>query len=501
MLCAIAFAIWQAPCFAQGAAAPATAGNAAGNSAASATPGAGGSTDQKDAAGGFFTRLWRAYEDDWKGTAQSGAEPARRGLAAPVTNPPFPFADWPYGGSPVIGVPWTQSGPLMQAIWSGSNGEWWKRSGIQIYGWLNFGFNVSTSGKSVPGNKYRNFPTAYDEVPNAVEPDQQVLYIERQPDTVQTEHFDWGFRLTNLYGLDYRFTTAKGIFSNQLLGKNLEYGYDPVMAYVDLYWGQVADGMNVRIGRYISLPDIEAQLAPNNYTYSHSILYTFDAYTQTGINITTKLNDHWQIQTGVSAGNDVAPWVGEPNAKPTFNACLSYGWQDGGDNHYACLNSLNWGKYAYNNLQSFYYTWYHKISATWHTDTEWWYMWEDRVPNLNNPAAKPLLITGANGAYCNNTTELTCFAPETAVVNYVEKKFSVRNYLTIRNEFFDDMKGQRTGTKTRYSEHLVGWGHWVGSTVLFRPELRFERSYDLPEYDLGTKKNQLTLAGDVIYFF
>lgn len=51
------------------------------------------------------------------------------------------------------------------------------------------------------------------------------------------------------------------------------------MAYVDLYWGQVAAGMKVRIGRYISLLDIEAQLAPDHDTYSYSILYTFNAYT------------------------------------------------------------------------------------------------------------------------------------------------------------------------------------------------------------------------------
>jgi len=44
--------------------------------------------------------------------------------------------------------------------------------------------------------------------------------------------------------------------------------------------------MVLRIGRYISLPDIEAQLAPNNYTYSHSILYTYDCYTQVGANAT-----------------------------------------------------------------------------------------------------------------------------------------------------------------------------------------------------------------------
>jgi hypothetical protein len=67
--------------------------------------------------------------------------------------------------------------------------------------------------------------------------------------------------------------------------------------------------MDLRIGRYISLPDIEAQLAPNNYTYSHSILYTYDCYTQLGANATVKLNDHWTVQGGVSPGCDTMPWT------------------------------------------------------------------------------------------------------------------------------------------------------------------------------------------------
>jgi hypothetical protein len=464
---------------------------------------------QKKDSGNFFGRLSKAYRDDWKGAGDPAPDPKRRGFPAPVDGPPYPFSDWPYGGSVVIGAPWTQSSPLMQTIWSGPHGEGWKKSGVQIYGWLNAGCNVSTSHKS----RYANFPEAYAEVADACLPDQQVLYIERQPDTVQTDHFDWGFRVTNLYGNDYRFTTAKGYFSNQLLGKNLEYGYDLVMAYVDLYFPHVAEGMNVRIGRYISLPDIEAQLAPNNYTYSHSILYTFDAYTQTGINTTTRLNKNWMIQVGLSAGNDVAPWVGEPDAKPTFNGCVIYQWQEGRDNHYACLNSLNSGKYAYNNLQSVYYTWYHKFAnSQWHTATEWWYMWEKEVPNVGPsapPAAASLLINGANGAFCDNPTALTCTAREQAVVNYVERQFSKHDYLTIRNEFVDDMAGQRTGTKTKYSEHLLGWGHWIGTTILLRPELRFEHSYDRPAYDSpclpcglpGTKKSQFTFSSDAIFFF
>jgi Putative beta-barrel porin-2, OmpL-like. bbp2 len=112
-----------------------------------------------------------------------------------------------------------------------------------------------------------------------------------------------------------------------------------------------------------------------------------------------------------------------------------------------------------------------------------------------------LIETNANGAVCATAAQLRCFAPEWAVVNYVEREFSKHDYLTIRNEYFDDMRGQRTGFKTRYTEHTIGWGRWVGTTVLVRPELRFERSYDVPAYDNGTKKNQLMLAGDVIYFF
>src|ERR1700734_451858 len=89
---------------------------------------------------GFFGRFLKAYADDWKGTpAPSGPEPAYRGDPAPVSGPPFPFGVWPYGGSVTIGQPWTQSGPLMQAIWGGKHGDWWKRSGIQIYGYLNGG--------------------------------------------------------------------------------------------------------------------------------------------------------------------------------------------------------------------------------------------------------------------------------------------------------------------------------------------------------------------------
>ena len=173
----------------------------------------------------------------------------------------------------------------------------------------------------------RRLPTT--SCPTPFNADQQAFYIERQPDTVQTDHFDWGFRLAQIWGINYRFTTSKGILSQQLLGRvnfdgtfGKEYGYDPVMFYGDFYFPHVAEGMDLRIGRYISIPDIEAQLAPNNYTYSHSLLYSYDCYTQVGLMTTTKLSNHWLVQAGISPGCDVAPWD-SPDAKLTLTLGVS----------------------------------------------------------------------------------------------------------------------------------------------------------------------------------
>jgi hypothetical protein len=453
--------------------------------------------------GNFFKRFAKAYWDDWHPSSTPSPEAPYRGYPAPVSNPPFPFTVWPIGGTVWIGYPNATSYPLTQAIYSGKKGQWLKKANIQLYGWADIGMNVSTSHDGV----YANAPAAYPQVANTFVLDQATFYIERVPDTTQTDHFDWGFRLTNLYGFDYRFTTASGYFSQQLLnspqsngtiGNRL--GYDPVMAYVDLYFPHVGEGMDVRIGRYISLPDIEAQLAPNNYTYTHSLTYTYDCYTQTGVNATIKWSNHWTTQVGLSGGCEAAPW--SPYAKPTANICLGYTWSNGGDNIYTCANSLNDSKYSYNNLAAYYTTWYHKFGdSKWHMAWETWYQYESKTPNVNNPAAASLLINNANGAYCDNPSELTCFAPEWATVDYLNRQVGKKDALIFRNEYFDDLKGQRTGFKSAYTTHTFSWNHWVGTTLVFRPELRYDIAYDAPAYDSGLKHRQLMFAADMIWFF
>src|ERR1700689_938012 len=211
------------------------------------------------------------------------------------------------------------------------------RSRTKLYGWLDPTLNFSTSTNS-------NAPEANDVYSNRFELNQFVLYVERLPDSVQQNHVDWGYHLTALYGTDYRFTVAKGYLSSRWLNGHHEYGFDPTLEYVDVYIPQVAQGMNLRFGRFISVPGIEAQLAPNNYIFSHSLLYAIDPFTDTGLIATVKLNDQFLVQLGVTAGHDVAPWAS--GAKPSGTACLSYTTKSVNDNFYLCANGINDGKSA-----------------------------------------------------------------------------------------------------------------------------------------------------------
>lgn len=412
-------------------------------------------------------------------TAPQQTAPEPKPAPDMLSSPPFPSSQYQLGGSPGIGVDNSiEPGLLMRELYKTPLGDALKASRINIYGWLDPGANLSTSNKSGRANA----PIAYDDYANEILLDQAILRFERLPDTVQRDHIDWGFRFDSLYGTDYRYTTMNGIFSNQLNKYNRKYGYDPVMVYADLFIPQIAQGMNIRVGRYISLPDIEAQLAPDNYMYSHSILYTVDPYTQMGVVSTTKLNKEWTIQGGVSAGNDTAIWT--DSAKFTPLACIQYTTKSGNDSFYPCMNSINDGKYAYNNLQMFVTTWTHRFNPKLHTATETYYMYEKGVPASALPAnVKP------------------GYAPEWGVLNYMEYMFNPKTALSFRSEFYDDIKGQRTGFATPYTENSIGITYWPTKAITVRPEIRFDHAYSQPAFDNGTKKSQLTFAGDIILHF
>ena len=434
-------------------------------------------------AGGILRRLTHFYLNDWN--AAPSTEPApRRALDAPMDSPPFPSSDWGYGGSPTIGTPDSNVYPIMAAL---------RREGAKthLYGWVEASGNASTSSQT-------NYPLAYSSLPNRVLLNQAVVVLERQPDTMQTKHFDWGFHLSGLFGADYRYMAAKGYWSGQLLDHNRQYGFDPVWESLDLYF-PVKEGLIVRAGRFLALPGIETQMSPGNFTHTHSLIFAMAPSTETGAVATLKLTKQWMIQAGISAGHDVAPWT--VDRTPSALACLNYSTRSNHDNIDACASGINGGHYAYNNVQHFDAVWNHRFNSKWNTATEGWVMYERDVPNVANGAHPILPVeTGANGAFCA-AGQASCFAPEYAMLNYLNRVVNSKLYVGTRNGFMNDKKGQRTGVPGRYTANTIYVTKTFGSTVILRSDLRFDHSWDRQGYDNGTKRSQLLFTVDLVYKF
>ncbi|MGK7055805.1 outer membrane beta-barrel protein [Bradyrhizobium sp. 1050_B9_N1_2] len=490
----------------------------------------------------FMTRFINYYRLEWGHEAApsdpKAAASRRDGWpATPQSIPPMPFTEWPYGGATAIGVtrPNSVDSPLMNAMSNTAVGQWMNDAHIQVYGWVNAGGNLSNN--TVRGG---NSLAAYDYNPNTVQLDQAVVYIERLPDTVQKDHIDWGFRIAPIYGENYRYTTAYGLWSNQLLQQNRNYGYDMPMAYGEVFIPYLADGLLLRFGRYISIPDIEAQLAPNNYMYTHSMTYTFDNYTNTGINASLALNKNWMIQGGFSVGTEAMPWhVGakianpnpnplfpdstmlkDPGAQPTFSAAVRYVTDSGNDGVYVIANGINNGTWGYNNLQWYGLTYYHKFNDQWHISFETYNEHQNNVLNLDNPASVALVASGTPfsldvmpwnapfGAHCGNATQLSCTASVQTFLTYVNYSPTKMDNISYRLEWFDDKQGQRTGVKTRYVETGIGWQHWFSPQIEIRPEVSVYHALDAPAFNgnanFGIPPNKKTAvigSADIIIHF
>jgi hypothetical protein len=446
----------------------------------------------------FVGRLFDAYFPSEaelareKAVADSeSAAPSRRESLPPAftsNSPPFPFTE--YIG-PNIGVNDTSVYPLMNALYDGPNGDWWKKSRLKIYGWFDPSYNASTSRNS-------NVPLSYSIVPNQLELSQVILIMERTINTVQQDEFQFGFKFTNLYGIDYRYTTAKGYFSDQLLKHNHLYGWDPLQMYIDLYFPHVAQGMVVRAGRYISPIDIEAQLSPENYLYTHSLMYTYDPYTFTGVQFITALNDQWTLTVGAHAGNDMAPWTTSSQANGEI--LLKWVAKDGKDSLYGGLDSIGHGYYQnqHDDLQVLALTWSHKFTEKCHTLTEGYFIWE------RNALVGGTVTDGTPQPYFEGTgpgAKLPGLSYSIGVVNYTAYKLTDKSYFVARSDVLNDPSGYRTGYAGSFFEHTLGITYHPTNWLSIRPEVRFDYTNGVKAYDNGTRREQFTFSTDFIIKF
>jgi hypothetical protein len=455
--------------------------------------------------GGCLFRLYKIYYDDFfpskKENAEEEPEKPRRTLPPPFDAPPFPSSEWQ--GYPLIGVPAPDPGqyPFMKALYGANTGwsEWIKNSRISFSGWVNASGNWSTA-------RNNNIPEVYWIVPNRYELDQLVFKLERYPDTVQTDHIDWGFRIVSLYGMDYRYTMAGGWGSDQLLEHNLLYGWDPTEVYFNIYLPFFLGGTDIRVGRWIACPDIETQYSLDNFMGTHSILFAVDTYTDTGVLLSQMLNKQWTVQVGIHSGTDMAPWY--KGSVLTAMAGIRWVACDNNDSVYAWVNAVNSGQFrhfqqyggplGHENFNYVVATWQHRFNKDVQTRFESYYMWERNAELGGTPSDGPVKPFGGGGG---DLPLIPGLSQSYGVLNYTAFAFTKNDYFTLRNEWYRDETGYRQGARGVFTSHSIGLSHYFNDVFIVRPEIGYYRNWTNPNFDNGTKQGIWVYGFDVTLRF
>jgi hypothetical protein len=454
--------------------------------------------------GCFLFRIYKAYYDQFfpqKYNGEEAPEPPRRALPAPFDAPPFPGSEWQ--GYPLIGVPPPDPGqyPFMKALYGANTdwSEWIKNSRISFSGWVNASGNWSTA-------RNNNIPEVYWIVPNHYELDQLVFKLERYPDTVQTDHIDWGFRIIALYGMDYRYTMAGGWGSDQLLEHNLLYGWDPTEVYFNIYLPYFLGGTDIRVGRWIACPDIETQYSLDNFMGTHSLLFAVDTYTDTGVLLTQMLNKQWTVQAGIHSGTDMAPWY--KGSVLTAMAGIRWVAWDNNDSVYAWVNAVNSGEFrhfqeyggplGHENFNYVVATWQHRFNKDVQTRTEAYYMWERNGELGGTPSQGPVKPFGGGGG---DGITIPGLSQSYSVLNYTAFAFTTKDYFTLRNEWYRDETGYRQGARGVFTSHTIGLSHYFNDVFVVRPEIGYYRNWTNPNFDNGTKQGIWVYGFDVTLRF
>jgi hypothetical protein len=261
-------------------------------------------------------------------------------------------------------------------------------------------------------------------------------------------------------------------------------------------------GTDIRVGRWIACPDIETQYSVDNYMGSHSILFTYDTYTQTGVMITQRINEQWTFQAAIHAGTDMAPWY--PGATPTGAFGIRWVSKENNDAVYAWLNAINNAEFrhftvdgqpaGHDNFNYFVATWEHRFSEDIHTKTEGYYMWERNAEIGGTPILGPVEPYGGGGG---DGTLLPGMSHAFGILNYTMFAINKQDYFTIRNEWWDDDRGMRSGFAGNYTSHTIGLSHNFNQCLQLRPEIGYYRNWDNFAFDDGTRKGIWLYGFDV----
>ncbi len=372
--------------------------------------------------------------------------------------------------------------PLTQLLDQAGLGKSMDSAGITVSGLIEGSYTYSMSNP--PNDTITGY--AFNADNQELLLNQVNLTIERKVD-VSKMKFDIGGRIEQTWGEDSRFTHSNGLTiyspskTGLVKGSSPEVQYDINQAYIDLAF-PVGNGMLVRLGKWYTPIGYEVVLPTGNALFSHSFLFDQVPYTHTGAIVAYKLNDHMDVQFGVSRGWDQF----EDN-----NGELDY------------MGQLHYRHDKYDGYFNFITGSEDPATSGWRTVLDYWATY----------AVADQLTIGINADYgweaqADPGTGKT--AQWYGIAGYGSYKINEMFTVNGRCEWFDDQDGgapsSLAGVPNTYYEATIGLAikpmptTKILSNLLIRPELRLDYA-DKAVFDGGTDHYQVTAAVDVIFSF
>src|SRR2546430_13905937 len=187
------------------------------------------------------------------------------------------------------------------------------KSRLAIYGWVETGF---TGNVDSPEDN-QNFGRLFDDRSNEFVMNQAVITAERALDP--KVGFDWGFKLQFLFGTDARYIHSLGLLDHAM--RNSLYQPDIPEVYLSLHFPIVTEGgIDVKIGKFVTLEGAETIDPRTNPFYSHTYIFNFAIpFNHTGALVTLYATKWLNLVAGVTRGVNTS--IDDNNDAPAFHGC------------------------------------------------------------------------------------------------------------------------------------------------------------------------------------
>lgn len=194
------------------------------------------------------------------------------------------------------------------------------KSRLSIYGWVETSFTGNFDG----ADDNQNFGRIFDDRSNELVMNQAVVTAERELDP--KAGLDWGFKLQLLFGTDARYIHSFGTRYHNA-GTGL-YQADIPEAYLSLHLPLLtADGVDVKLGKFVSLEGAESVDPRANPFFSHTYIFNFGVPTShTGALFTFHTNAWLDLIAGVTRG--VNTDIHDNNDSPAFHGGVGLKFND-----------------------------------------------------------------------------------------------------------------------------------------------------------------------------